>query len=80
MNKWKEVVEDGHVFYVGDKATIAKLTDGVFVTIMPATARLGPFDSLEQAQQVAEQNEQSLRKYLESFNDHLMALSAAVQK
>jgi hypothetical protein len=76
---WKERIEEGHVFYEGDKADIAKLSDNVFVAIMPATVRLGPFETLEQAQQAVEQNEEALRKHIDSFNDNLMLLSKATK-
>jgi hypothetical protein len=79
MSNWKEVIVEGHVFYEGENGNVAKLSDGVYVAIVPATARLGPFETLEQAQQAVQENVEALRKHIDSFNDSLMVLSKATK-
>ena len=75
MTKWVEQIEEGNVFYVSDLGGIHKDLGGRFTAIMPATARLGPFDNLEEAQQAVEQNVAALKEYLEAFNQHLVGLT-----
>lgn len=80
MSNWKEVVEEGHVFYVSEAGNVVKLGEGSFVAIVPATVKLGPFETAEQAQQVVEQNKDALKKYLENFNEHLLMMTKAARR
>jgi hypothetical protein len=79
MANWREVIEEGHVFYVSEDGNIAKIGDGKFVAIMPATVKLGPFDTVEQAQQAVEENKEALKQYIHSFNEHLLMMSKAIK-
>lgn len=74
MSGWKEVIEEGQVFYVHEElGTIAKTIDGKFVAMLPKVMRFGPFDTMEQAQQ-AFQNKVSLEQWLDQYNQNLVAL------
>jgi len=79
MSKWREVTEEGHVFYVSEEGNIAKLGESMFVAIIPATAKLGPFETVEQAKQAILENKKALRKHIDSFNEHLLMLSKAAK-
>lgn len=79
MTEWKERIEEGHVFYMSDIGNIYKDLGGNFTAIMPATVKLGPFETLEQAQQAVEENILTLRSYLDAFNSHLVELSKAMK-
>lgn len=78
MTNWKEVIEEGHVFYVSEDGNVAKVDEGMYVAILPATAKLGPFETAEQAQQAVEQNKAALKQYIDAFNDHLLMMSKGI--
>lgn len=74
MTDWQEVVDDGQIFYVSPIGNIAKSIDGRFIAIVPATVRIGPFDTLKEAQQAVEKSIEPLKQCLESFG------SSAIQR
>lgn len=80
MTDWREVVEEGQIFYISSVGNIAKSIDGRFMAIVPATARFGPFDTLEQAQQSVEQNVESLKQHIETFSSTVSGFSAVLKR
>lgn len=65
---WKEHVIEGQVWYVNEEVgNVQKIAGGQFVAMVPKVVRLGPFDTLEQAQQAAEDKE-GLERVTETYN------------
>lgn len=55
---WEKVTEEGQEFWINeDLGNIAKVSDGVYITMVPKVCKLGPFSSLEEAKKAAENNE-----------------------
>ena len=80
-NSWKEVVEEGQVFWVNDQlGNVVKIDDKSFIAMLPKVIRLGPFETLEQAQKALEINKASLENVLTSFNHDLVNLSKALKR
>ena len=51
MSDWKEVIENGSVYYVNEEVgTIIKTAEGLFIACFPKIVKMGPFDSLTAAQ------------------------------
>ena len=76
MSEWKEVIEDGQVFYISEKfGNVQKLGDKVFLSFIPKVVKLGPFETLEQAKKAAELNQNTLNQLLDEFNHSLVDLT-----
>lgn len=59
MSDWKEVVEEGQVFWVNDElGNVLKLSDGSYLSMMPLVCRLGPFSTLEEAKESLKHKQQ----------------------
>lgn len=80
MSDWKEVSEEGVVCYVHDElGQVTKLTEGVYVGMMPKVIKFGPFDTLEQTQQAMVTNKAVVEKMLDDFNHNLVDLAKAIK-
>lgn len=80
-NDWKEIAEEGQLFWVNDElGNVVKLDENSFLAMLPKVIRLGPFETLEQAQKALEINKASLENVLTSFNHDLVNLSKALKK
>ena len=80
MNNWKEVVEEGSVIYVNEEVgNVVKTPDGKYVCMIPKVIKLGPFDTLDVAQSVAEDKE-NLERNLENFNLNLVNFSSQLKE
>jgi len=81
MNEWKEVIEDGVVCYVNEEyGQVTKLTDGAYLSLVPKIIKLGPFETLEQAQQAIVKNKAVINSMLDDFNHNLVDLSKAIKR
>jgi len=80
MNKlhWKEVIEEGKVFYISDVGNIEKRQDGTYVSYMPKIIVLGPFPTLGEAKQALELNKAAVDNLIEDFNKSLINLTRGV--
>jgi hypothetical protein len=69
MNKWNEIVEEGHVFYENDEVgCIQKLTDGIYLGMVPKVIKLGPFKDLEEAKKILLLAKADIDKLVEEYN------------
>jgi hypothetical protein len=69
MNNWREVIEEGQIFYINEKlGNIQKLCDGVYIAFFPKIIKLGPFSSLESAKQALESCETLFDDTIETLN------------
>ena len=81
MSTWTEVVEEGQVFWINNElGNVVKIDDKSFVAMLPKVIRLGPFETLQQAQKALEVNKASLENLLTSFNHDLVNLSKALKQ
>lgn len=81
MSNWTEIVEEGQVFWVNNElGNVVKVDDKAYVAMLPKIIRLGPFETLEQAQKALEINKASLENVLASFNYDLVNLSKALKQ
>jgi hypothetical protein len=68
MSDWKEVVEEGRVFWINDElGNVVKVGDDSYVAMVPLICRLGPFNSLEDAKE-ALTHKQELKNIIEEYN------------
>lgn len=72
---WEETVIEGKVMWQSDHGTVFKTPDGKFVAGVPRVIKLGPFQTVEEAQQIAEDSDGNLDRLLENYNIHLTKLS-----
>ena len=78
MNKWTHLTENGQDFWVNEKiGNIVKASDtsagtDYFVAMIPKVVKLGPFETLEEAKQAAEQNVERLQEWARQFNEAYM--------
>jgi hypothetical protein len=80
MSDWQEVVEEGVIFWVHQElGNVQKMPDGKYVALMPKIIKLGPFETIEQAQQTLSANKDSIDKLVENYNNSLLNLSEAVK-
>lgn len=79
MSKWAECTEEGHVFYISEDGNVAKLAEDIFVAIVPATVKLGPFSTVDEAKQAVDRNKETLRQYLENYNDSLVGTTTTLK-
>ena len=80
MSEWQEVVEEGVVFWVNqDLGNVQKMPDGAYVALMPKIIKLGPFETVEQAQQCLSANKASIDELLKNYNSSLLNLSETVK-
>ena len=69
MNNWVEVVDEGQIFYVNDSlGSIQKLTNDVYVALIPRVFKLGPFKTLEEAKKVMSLTKCDIDNILEEYN------------
>jgi hypothetical protein len=74
MSDWKQVAEEGQVFWVHEEhGNVLKAGDGVYISMLPKVIRLGPFETLEQAQSALANGKQALEAALDEFNDKLLS-------
>jgi len=75
-NEWQKVTEDGREFWVNEKlGNIVKLAEDQFVCLYPKIIKLGPFKTIEEAQNVLESKGKALENLLDSFNADLINLN-----
>lgn len=75
MSDWKEVHEEGQVFWVNEElGNVLKAGEGVYISMLPKIIRLGPFETLSQAQQALSVNKKSLDEIIDRFNQDLLNL------
>lgn len=81
MLEWKEVTEEGQVFWVHDElGNVMKLGDNIFIAMMPKVIKLGPFSSAEQAKEVLENHTKGVDQVLEHLNHNLLTIYNADKK
>jgi hypothetical protein len=76
---WNERVIEGKLMWESDHGTVFKTPDGKFVAGVPRVIKLGPFDTVEEAKQAAEDPEGNLDRTIETYNLQLTNLSNAVR-
>jgi len=73
VSDWREVVEDGRVFWVHDTiGNVMKLAEGSYIAMIPKVVKMGPFKTPEEAQGAAIKNRTELDHVLEEYNSELM--------
>lgn len=80
MSDWQEVVEEGQVFWVHESLGNVVKSGEMYMAMLPKVIRLGPFDTLEQAQQALEVNRSSLDQVLTGFNHDLINLCKSLKR
>lgn len=73
MDDWKEVVEDGQVWYIHEEhGNIIKLTEDSYVAMIPRVVKIGPFTSLDNAKSALVWKKDELEAVLEEFNSRVV--------
>lgn len=76
---WKQVIEEGQVIWVNESVgNVIKTPGGKYVAAIPKIIKLGPFHTVEEAQQAAE-NQDSLQRVLDNYNLSLVGLADAIR-
>lgn len=69
---WREQLEDEQLWYINDDiGSIYQTSNGQFVAMVPKVVKLGPFNTIEEAKQVAEDKE-GLERVLDQYNLQLV--------
>ncbi len=76
---WNEIIVEGKLMWQSDHGTVFKTPDGKFVSGVPRVVKLGPFDTVEEAKQAAEDGDGNLDRAIENFNLSLTNLTNAVK-
>lgn len=71
---WEEVELEGSTIWNSDSGTVFKTPEGSYVAGVPRVVKLGPFASVEEAQQAAEDADGGLDRALEQYNLNLVNL------
>lgn len=81
MTEWKEVIEEGVVYYVNNAlGNVMKVDENSYVALLPKVIRLGPFENLQQAQQALEINKAALENILTAFNHDIINLTKSIKR
>ena len=71
MSNWVEVVEEGQIYYINEElGNIVKVTDTMYVSMVPKVLRFGPFSSLEEAKKIFEKKSE-IELALNELNSNL---------
>ena len=71
MSNWKEITEEGVVYYVNDELGNVMKVGDMFVSMMPVVVKLGPFKTLEEAK-ASLMNKQAVKNLIEEYNAKLL--------
>ncbi len=78
MSEWKEVTEEGQVYFVNEElGNILKGAEGCYISLMPKIVRLGPFETLEQAQKVMDERktiDEMIDTTVDTYNENILQL------
>lgn len=70
MSEWKEIIEEGQVYYVNEMlGNIVKLpADDGFIVVYPKLIKLGPFKTLNDAKGILENKRNMIDNLVDQFN------------
>ena len=77
---WEEHEEEGKIIWINESVgNVIKMKNSQFLAMVPRVVKLGPFDTVEEAKQVAE-DKQGLDRVLDNYNLHLTNLSRSLKE
>jgi len=69
VNRWEEVTEEGHTFYVSDTlGSIQKVGNMAYIGLIPKVLKIGPFRNLDEAKAVMALAQRDIDKMMEEYN------------
>lgn len=74
MSNWKKTEDEGITYYVNEDIGNIIKVDDAYVVMIPKILKFGPFKTLKEAKDAAENKQEGLAVLLEQFNADLIKI------